>query len=94
MSFFTPLKGDMTDNCLVSVCHFGDQLYALTETNLMRRIDPETLDCVGEKASLFPWSHCSSLTVSCCRSRLDVMAVLLSYIRTEEQAFLSSYLNL
>lgn len=55
MTFFTPLKLDMTDNCLVSVCHFGDELYALTETNVMRRVDPETLDTVGEKVSLFPW---------------------------------------
>ncbi|KAK8375311.1 hypothetical protein O3P69_008291 [Scylla paramamosain] len=45
MTFFTPLsKREMTDNCLVSVCHFGDELYAMTETNVMRRIDPETLE--------------------------------------------------
>lgn len=53
MSFFTPLnKRDITDNCLVSVCHFGDELYAMTETNVMRRIDPETLETVGEKTNL------------------------------------------
>lgn len=53
MSFFTPLSSKlMTDNCLVSVCHFGDELYALTETNVMRRIDPETLDTVGERTKL------------------------------------------
>lgn len=64
MTFFTPLKIDMTDNCLVSVCHFGDELYALTETNVMRRVDPETLDTVGEKASLSSSLRCSSLIVS------------------------------
>ncbi|MPC12199.1 Beta,beta-carotene 15,15'-dioxygenase [Portunus trituberculatus] len=52
MSFFTPLQRDVTDNCLVSVCHFGDELYAMTETNVMRRIDPETLETVGEKTNL------------------------------------------
>ncbi|XP_045113690.1 beta,beta-carotene 15,15'-dioxygenase-like [Portunus trituberculatus] len=53
MTFFTPLtKREMTDNCLVSVCHFGDELYAMTETNVMRRIDPETLETVGEKTTL------------------------------------------
>lgn len=55
MNFFTPLKQDATDNCLVSVCHFGDELYALTETNMMRRVDPETLETVGEKVSFFSW---------------------------------------
>ena len=54
MSFFTPLsRVDATDNCLVSVCHFGDELYALTETNVMRKIDPETLETLGEKVSSF-----------------------------------------
>ncbi|XP_042227529.1 beta,beta-carotene 15,15'-dioxygenase-like [Homarus americanus] len=53
MSFFTPLtQNEVTDNCVVSVCYFGDQLYALTETNRMRRIDPETLASVGEKTQL------------------------------------------
>lgn len=52
MSYFTPITSRvMTDNCLVSVCHFGDELYALTETNVLRRIDPETLDTVGGRVS-------------------------------------------
>ncbi|XP_071531273.1 carotenoid-cleaving dioxygenase, mitochondrial-like [Panulirus ornatus] len=53
MSHFTPItKVDPTDNCVVNVCHYGDQLYALTETKNMRRIDPETLATVGEKTKL------------------------------------------
>ncbi|XP_042877541.1 beta,beta-carotene 15,15'-dioxygenase-like [Penaeus japonicus] len=53
MSAFTPIsKAEPTDNCLVNVCYFGDQLYALTETRNLRRIHPETLDVVGEKVSL------------------------------------------
>lgn len=53
MSVFTPPGSmDPTDNCVVSVCYFGDELYALTETKNMRRIDPETLDSVGDKTNL------------------------------------------
>ncbi|XP_045583182.1 beta,beta-carotene 15,15'-dioxygenase [Procambarus clarkii] len=52
-SFFTPLSAaEVTDNCVVNVCHFGDQLYALTETNAMRCIHPETLATIGGKTRL------------------------------------------
>lgn len=39
----------MTDNCSVSVGYYGDQLYAMTETNAIRRIDSETLNTIGDK---------------------------------------------
>lgn len=39
----------MTDNCSVNVGYYGDQLYAMTETNAIRRIDAETLNTIGEK---------------------------------------------
>lgn len=53
MSAFTPIsKAEPTDNCVVNVCYFGDQLYALTETRNLRRIHPDTLDVVGDKTKL------------------------------------------
>ena len=45
-------KSDMTDNCNVNVAYFGDQLYALTETNFIRRIDPKDLKTVGPKTNV------------------------------------------
>ncbi len=39
----------MTDNCSVNVGYYGDQLYAMTETNAIRRIDSETLKTIGDK---------------------------------------------
>lgn len=52
MARFEPVtKSERTDNCSVNVCYIGDKLYALTETTLIRQIDAETLDTVGEKVS-------------------------------------------
>ncbi|XP_037029629.1 beta,beta-carotene 9',10'-oxygenase-like isoform X2 [Bradysia coprophila] len=45
-------KVDVTDNCSVSVGYYGDQLYAMTETNAMRRIDSKTLETIGDKTVL------------------------------------------
>lgn len=42
-------KSSMTDNCSVNVGYYGDQLYAMTETNAIRRIDSETLKTLGDK---------------------------------------------
>jgi len=51
---FTGLRGTsrLTDNCCVNVAFFGDQLYAMTETNVVRRIDPENLKGIGEGVNL------------------------------------------
>ena len=38
-----------TDNCVVSLVHFGDEMYAMTETPFLRRVDPETLETIGDK---------------------------------------------
>ena len=45
-------NADLTDNCSVNVAYFGDQLYAMTETTYIRRIDPEDLTTLGEKTNL------------------------------------------
>jgi carotenoid cleavage dioxygenase-like enzyme len=43
---------EMTDNCSVNVAYYGDQLYAMTETVFLRRIDPDTLKSVGDKTRI------------------------------------------
>lgn len=43
---------ELTDNCSVNVGYYGDQLYAMSETNAIRRIDPETLETIGEKTHI------------------------------------------
>lgn len=52
MSKFEPPGKNASDNCLVSMVHFGDEMYALTETPHLRRVDPATLECVGDRASI------------------------------------------
>ena len=34
----------MTDNAMISIYPYGDELYALTETPYLFRVDPETLE--------------------------------------------------
>lgn len=43
---------EMTDNCSVNLGYYGDQLYAMTETVFIRRVDPESLKCIGEKTRI------------------------------------------
>jgi len=43
----------MTDSCSVNVCYIGDKLYAMTETVLMRQIDPESLETIGDQVDIF-----------------------------------------
>lgn len=50
--FSGPSLDNMTDNCAVNVCFYGDQLFAMTETNTIRRVDPETLKTVGDKTKI------------------------------------------
>ncbi|CAL4122786.1 unnamed protein product [Meganyctiphanes norvegica] len=50
--FEMPDLEDITDNCAVNVGFYGDELFAMTETNHMRRIDPETLQSIGDKSTI------------------------------------------
>ncbi|CAL4145028.1 unnamed protein product [Meganyctiphanes norvegica] len=53
MSHFTlPNLDDTTDNCAVNVGYYGDRLFAMTETNMMREIDPNTLQTIGERTNI------------------------------------------
>ncbi|VVC89982.1 unnamed protein product, partial [Leptidea sinapis] len=47
-SIFNPGE-HMTDNAVISVYPFGDEVYALTEVPIMFRIDPVTLDTLERK---------------------------------------------
>lgn len=52
MSRFEKSRDVMTDNCSVNVCYIGDKLYAMTETFLMRQIDPDSLETIGDQVNL------------------------------------------
>jgi len=43
---------EMSDNCCVNVGYYGDQLYAMTETVFLRRVDPESLKSIGDKTRI------------------------------------------
>ena len=45
-------KEKTTDNCLINVVYYGDELFAMTETLFTRRIDPVTLKTIGKKTRL------------------------------------------
>ena len=47
MTRFTAKTHHGTDNCSVNICYIGDALYAMTETVILRRIDPNNLDVIG-----------------------------------------------
>lgn len=52
MSRFTPKKDVMgSDNCNITLCPYGDEIYAATEGKDIWRVDPETLD-TKEKLNL------------------------------------------
>jgi len=50
--FELPNPDDMTDNCCVNMVSYGDELYAVTESFKIRKIDPVTLETIGEKTSM------------------------------------------
>ena len=41
----------VSDNCSVNVCYWNDELYAITETPFIRKIDPTTLNPIGKKVT-------------------------------------------
>merc|ERR1712179_382431 len=50
--FEIPTPEGLTDNCGVNVVSYGDALYAVTESHKIRKIDPKTLETLGEKTNL------------------------------------------
>ncbi|XP_021112333.1 beta,beta-carotene 15,15'-dioxygenase isoform X6 [Heterocephalus glaber] len=43
-SYLSHTIPDFTDNCLINIMRCGEDFYATTETNYMRRINPQTLE--------------------------------------------------
>lgn len=56
--FFTYFRGiEVTDNCLVNIYTIGEDFYAVTETNFITKVDPdslETLKKVGIVSQMIP----------------------------------------
>lgn len=38
----------MTDNCLVNIYPIGEDFYAVTETNYITKVDPDSLETLGK----------------------------------------------
>ncbi|XP_063592615.1 carotenoid-cleaving dioxygenase, mitochondrial-like [Penaeus indicus] len=51
-TFTVPTTKKMTDNCLVNVCQVRDEMFALTETCYIHKVDPENLETLGDKIML------------------------------------------
>lgn len=49
-------KTEPTDNASVSVVKYKGDYYASTETNFMRRVNPETLETLEKVVSHLSWS--------------------------------------
>ncbi|XP_073438477.1 beta,beta-carotene 15,15'-dioxygenase [Dendrobates tinctorius] len=43
-TYLSHVVPEFTDNCLINIIKFGDDYYASSETNFIRKIDPESLD--------------------------------------------------
>ena len=53
-ALFIPEMDLTSDNCVVSVLQVKDQLLALTEGNVVRAVDPETLNTDPKKVCVLP----------------------------------------
>lgn len=52
--FFTYFKGvEVTDNCLVNIYTIGEDFYAVSETNFITKVDPDSLETL-KKVSAQP----------------------------------------
>lgn len=50
--FFTYFKSiEVTDNCLVNVYPVGEDFYAVTETNYITKVDPDSLETLKKVKS-------------------------------------------
>lgn len=43
-SYLSHTLPDFTDNCLINIMKCGEDFFATTETNYIRRINPQTLE--------------------------------------------------
>ncbi|XP_018410905.1 PREDICTED: beta,beta-carotene 15,15'-dioxygenase [Nanorana parkeri] len=47
-TYLSHVVPEFTDNCLINIIKFGDDYYASSETNFIRKIDPQTLDTLDK----------------------------------------------
>lgn len=51
--FFSYFKGiEVTDNCLVNIYPIGEDFYAVTETNYITKVDPDSLETIKQVGRL------------------------------------------
>lgn len=50
----------MTDNCLVNIYPIGEDFYAVTETNYITKVDPDSLETL-EKVVVIFWTRINDL---------------------------------
>uniref|UniRef100_S4RJN3 Uncharacterized protein n=1 Tax=Petromyzon marinus TaxID=7757 RepID=S4RJN3_PETMA len=55
ITYLRNIMPDNTDNCLINVVRYGQDVYACTETTIMRRLDPDTLDTL-DKVRILTWA--------------------------------------
>lgn len=54
--FFTYFRGiEVTDNCLVNIYPISEDFYAVTETNYITKVDPDSLETLKKVIGL----HCA-----------------------------------
>lgn len=60
--FFTYFRGiEVTDNCMVNIYPIGEDFYAVTETNFITKVDPDSLETV-KKVDLCKYLSVNGLT--------------------------------
>lgn len=53
--FFTYFRGiEVTDNCLVNIYPIGEDFYAVTETNYITKVDPDSLETLKKARADWP----------------------------------------
>lgn len=60
-SYLTHVIPDFTDNCLINIVKYGENYYASSEVNYIRRIDPRTLETLEKVKHLACELHDISL---------------------------------
>jgi hypothetical protein len=60
-SHYIPSSDDTTDNALVNIMQTGDQVFAMTETPRMCRIDPNTLQTLENVRARRIQASCGSV---------------------------------
>lgn len=57
-SYLSHTIPDFTDNCLINIMRCGDDFYATTETNYIRKINPQTLETLDKVSQAYSQRPC------------------------------------